>query len=695
MLQDWLMVARNWLAEWSAWLWPLFVNHLWQSTLFAALAFAAIHLLKRSPARARYTVLWIISVKFILPSAFLILLVSQAGFEFPHLFPSYQEKASVIAQVNEPVGEFYVEEVVVENSSVNSLNLLTVLTIVWFAGSVLLLSLWIRKRNQFAKAMKAGIEVSQGREAESLRNVQSWLFVKREVRLIISPKISEPGVWGILRPIIVLPEMMADHLTDPELDAVIMHEMIHIARWDNLASNVQMLLCCLFWFHPLVWFLDKKLLNEREMACDEKVVELGGAHGIYAASLLKVLKFCLGLRVAGVSAAGGSNLKRRIDKIMSNEAPSKMALSHRILLIAVASAVIIFSLAAGLITRDRIATAQNRTRSSNVPVEGVQGGIPGGVVGGVPGGVPGGIPGGVVGGIPGGIPDGVEGEVNPPDMQKLSEELDKAPETVIHFKNSSNSPISITEAKMKAVKNYANLKKQGDTFVEQGTVYAVRFDIQMVNNTARAIKGIALSVKAPEKGGYMFFERTEPLIQPNGLYTYVSYHRFSNLGGEPEALVAKVVGVIFEDGEVWGKVPPPPPPPPPPPGETPPYAPASPNQGVPPPPPPPEAAPAPPYTSDHPAIIRKSGGVMAGSAVKRVDASYPPVAQAAKVSGTVVVEITVDEEGNVINARALSGHSLLKDAAVTAARQWVFQPTTLQGQPVKVVGTLTFNFQAD
>lgn len=93
-----------------------------------------------------------------------------------------------------------------------------------------------------------------------------------------------------------------------------------------------------------------------------------------------------------------------------------------------------------------------------------------------------------------------------------------------------------------------------------------------------------------------------------------------------------------------------------------------------------------------PKIIRKSGGVFQGSATRRVEPTYPPLAKAARVSGSVVVEVTVDEEGNVISARALSGHPLLKDAAVGAARGWRFKPTLLQGEPVKVIGTITFNF---
>jgi TonB family protein len=96
-----------------------------------------------------------------------------------------------------------------------------------------------------------------------------------------------------------------------------------------------------------------------------------------------------------------------------------------------------------------------------------------------------------------------------------------------------------------------------------------------------------------------------------------------------------------------------------------------------------------------PKIIRKSGGVLQGSATKRVEPAFPPLAKTARVVGAVVVEVTIDEAGKVIEARAISGHPLLKDATVNAARAWVFTPTLLSGTPVKVIGTLTFNFHLD
>jgi TonB family protein len=99
-----------------------------------------------------------------------------------------------------------------------------------------------------------------------------------------------------------------------------------------------------------------------------------------------------------------------------------------------------------------------------------------------------------------------------------------------------------------------------------------------------------------------------------------------------------------------------------------------------------------PSASSMPQIIRKSGGVLQGSALRRAEPLYPPLAKAARVSGSVVVEVTVDQEGDVISSRAISGHPLLKDAAVNAAHGWKFSPTMLQGIPVKVIGTITFNF---
>ncbi|HEY8414094.1 MAG TPA: TonB family protein [Pyrinomonadaceae bacterium] len=105
------------------------------------------------------------------------------------------------------------------------------------------------------------------------------------------------------------------------------------------------------------------------------------------------------------------------------------------------------------------------------------------------------------------------------------------------------------------------------------------------------------------------------------------------------------------------------------------------------PPPPPAATPAPPRAPI-------SGGVLNGKAISLPKPGYPPIARAAHASGTVTVQVLIDENGNVVSAKAVSGHPLLQAVAVAAARQARFSPTKLSGQPVKVTGVIQYNFVA-
>jgi TonB family protein len=87
-----------------------------------------------------------------------------------------------------------------------------------------------------------------------------------------------------------------------------------------------------------------------------------------------------------------------------------------------------------------------------------------------------------------------------------------------------------------------------------------------------------------------------------------------------------------------------------------------------------------------------SGGVMNGKATSLPKPAYPAIARAAHASGTVNVQVVVDENGNVISAVPVSGHPLLRASAAAAARQAKFTPTKLSGQPVKVTGVIVYNF---
>ncbi|HYO90645.1 MAG TPA: energy transducer TonB [Pyrinomonadaceae bacterium] len=87
-----------------------------------------------------------------------------------------------------------------------------------------------------------------------------------------------------------------------------------------------------------------------------------------------------------------------------------------------------------------------------------------------------------------------------------------------------------------------------------------------------------------------------------------------------------------------------------------------------------------------------SGGILNNKAISLPKPEYPAVARAARQSGTVTVQVIVDESGKVISARSVSGPPLLLAAAAKAASEATFSPTKLSGKPVKVTGVVTYNF---
>jgi len=103
----------------------------------------------------------------------------------------------------------------------------------------------------------------------------------------------------------------------------------------------------------------------------------------------------------------------------------------------------------------------------------------------------------------------------------------------------------------------------------------------------------------------------------------------------------------------------------------------------------PPAAPPPPLLQE---LENVSESVLQGSAITRVNPVYPPSARKMNATGTVEVEVTISEKGLVVEATAISGHFALRNAAVEAARKWVFKPAILSGAPVKIKGVLTFTF---
>jgi uncharacterized protein (TIGR03435 family) len=124
-------------------------------------------------------------------------------------------------------------------------------------------------------------------------------------------------VFGVFRPVLLLPEGLADALTFPQFHTIIAHELHHVRYRDNLTAALHMCVETVFWFHPLVWWIGAKLIDERERDCDEAVLTQGGSPGDYARGILRVCERYAGSPLLCAAGIGGSDLKKRVRGIMT------------------------------------------------------------------------------------------------------------------------------------------------------------------------------------------------------------------------------------------------------------------------------------------------------------------------------------------------------------------------------------------
>jgi uncharacterized protein (TIGR03435 family) len=168
------------------------------------------------------------------------------------------------------------------------------------------------------------------------------------MEVMTSPAFREPGVFGIRRPILLLPAGITSHLTPPQLEAILAHELCHVRRHDNLATGIHMGVEAVFWFHPLVWCLGARLMDERERACDEEVLRMGSEPETYAEGILKVCELYLESPLPCVAGVTGANLKKRIEAIMANRIAYRLNFTKKVVLAAAGMAALAGPIGVGM-----------------------------------------------------------------------------------------------------------------------------------------------------------------------------------------------------------------------------------------------------------------------------------------------------------------------------------------------------------
>lgn len=317
------------------------VHHVLESTVFAAVAGLLALAFRRERAGIRHWLWMAASVKFLIPFAVLVALGSRVPWRAAPAAPE-PELTFVMADLAQPAAP----PRTVPAPPARSDWLPDALGTLWLGGAAAFLLRWRRRWKTTADCL---------REATPVRLVEG-------VRVLSGPSAPEPAVFGIFRPVLLLPAGIQQRLSPTEFEAVLAHELCHIRRRDNLAGTVHMLVESLFWFHPLVWWLGARLVEERELACDEEVLRRGAEPELYAESILKVCEFCFESALPCVSGITGADLDRRIRGIMAARLAPPLRRGRKLLLAFAAAAAVAGPVAIGLTHPTRMrAQAQPRT----------------------------------------------------------------------------------------------------------------------------------------------------------------------------------------------------------------------------------------------------------------------------------------------------------------------------------------------
>jgi len=308
------------------------IDHLWQSTLFAGLIGLLTLAFRNNGAHIRFALWLTASLKFLVPFS----LIVGAGKILNA--PAHPAATPWPARLD----DFIAPTHAVKTPGPGG-HLETILWVAWACGVAVVLLRWTFQGLKLRAALKAS----------------SPIQIEAPIKVRSTPALFEPGLLGFFHPTLMLPDGIVDHLTPKQLDLVLAHELSHWRRRDNLTAAIHMVVEALFWFHPLVWWIGRQLVTERERACDEHVLTAGGDPWAYADSIVAVCRFYMKSPIACAAGVSGANLKDRVEMIVRNATADRLSRTKISTLTTLASATLLTPLAVGLLTSNAVAQSDS------------------------------------------------------------------------------------------------------------------------------------------------------------------------------------------------------------------------------------------------------------------------------------------------------------------------------------------------
>ena len=346
-------------------------EHLWQSTAVVLAAWLLTFLLRTNSARVRYLIWLIASIKFLVPFR---LLTSLGAHWAQPVLPHTARRTYMI--VEEFARQFQPNPIAAPAVQVPAVSGHPLLLSAWaFAGAVwlcgccVLLARWISDWRHTARLVRTARPVEAGSEFDALCRAQRRADNTKTITLRLSPSEIEPGIFGIFRPTLLWPADLTERLDETQIMAIMTHEVEHVRRRDNLTCGIHALVEAIFWFHPLVRWMSKKMTEERERACDETVMQLNTRPEAYAESILKVCSFCLEPPAACVSGISGADLKERILRIMTRRSGVALNFTKKLVLSAAGISMIVLPVGFGVVHGQSSASSGSASPQASAATE--------------------------------------------------------------------------------------------------------------------------------------------------------------------------------------------------------------------------------------------------------------------------------------------------------------------------------------
>lgn len=327
-----------------------------KSTLILAVAFVMVRLMRRASAAFRYSV-WSVAIVALLALPVVNLCVPKWTLEagtinqaanshhrnrpsaaLPVLQTQHSPQKDVLQSTLPSSSASQTSLSITDKISVSPSaflpNVVMTLNVFWLMGCVAMLirllimrvRLWSTSRNYEA--------VAEGQLFDLLQTCRDDLDYSRPVRLYVTDQRVMPMTWGIICPSILLPRE-AEHWPEQEIRCAILHELAHVSRLDCLSQLFVQLTCVLYWLNPLVWVAARSLHLERELACDDVVLQNGERASDYAALLMQAVSHFHSnkmLESTAVSMAGRNGFTRRLQAILQ-ETQDRRPVPRRTMLI--------------------------------------------------------------------------------------------------------------------------------------------------------------------------------------------------------------------------------------------------------------------------------------------------------------------------------------------------------------------------